>query len=89
VKEKQLVVNSMVASKDHRPYVTIALGEEAAQLDPADARRYGLWLIEAAESAEVDAFMVKYLQQQGFDLPQVQKMLLQIRAARPKDQGNK
>lgn len=84
VREKRLYVNSMVGSKDHEPYVTLRLGEEASQLDCAEARRIGLWLIEAAESAEHDAWLIKYLVEHGWDLPQAAHILSSLRERRPK-----
>ena len=60
--DKQIHINSMVASRDGSPQVTLKLGDQAVQLEPAKARKIALWLLEATEAAESDAFIVRFLE---------------------------
>lgn len=59
--QKHIHINSMVANRNHQPYVTLKLGDQATQMDPTEARRIAAWLLEAAEAAEADAFIVQFL----------------------------
>lgn len=61
MKELQIHINSLVAHRDQQPYVTLKLGDQAAQLTPAKAREIAAWLLEAAEAAESDSFLVRFL----------------------------
>lgn len=61
MQEKHIHINSMVAHRDAKPYVTLKLGDQVTQLEPGKAREIATWLIEAAEAAESDAFMVQFL----------------------------
>lgn len=59
--EKHIHINSMVAHRDQQPYVTLKLGDQAGQLTPTRAREIAAGLVEAAEAAEADAFIVRFL----------------------------
>lgn len=57
----EIRIESMVASRDQQPYVVVKWGEEAGQLTPSEARAHALKVLEAAEAAETDAFLVSFL----------------------------
>lgn len=60
VKMKTLSLSTGV-SKEGKPFVHMFVdGERVAQVSPAEAREHALHLIEAAEAAEQDAFMLDY-----------------------------
>lgn len=54
-------VASLVSGRNREPYVTITWGERKAQLTPAEARRHAQIILEAADAAVSDAFLVSWL----------------------------
>jgi len=80
----RITVNSMVSSRTEEPFVTVYLaGPDAAQLTPAQAREVAGHLIEAAEAAEQDAFIIAFGRQKlGLDLAGAAALLSEYRAWR-------
>lgn len=75
MKPKQIFVNSMVASKTGEPRVTLRLGDEYTDMSLDQAREIESWLLEAAEAAECDSFLVGFTQEE-FELDQGQAVKL-------------
>ena len=78
-----IMVSSLVSHRTGDPLVNFHSASPRAQLTPAQARHLAQSLIEAAEAAEQDAFLVRYLRTQ-FDLSEGQAatFLMDYRAAR-------
>ena len=63
-------------------FVTLRCGSEAGQMDPDEARRIGLWLIEAAQAAETDALFVHWTRMMGMADQQTAAALQSFRDGR-------
>jgi hypothetical protein len=62
-KEKTLWVTSMYGFKTKEPLVVITMpGGEMLQMRTAEARSHALQVLECADAAESDAFVIEYLQ---------------------------
>ncbi len=59
--EQQVSVRSGVGQASGEPFVTLAISAPAVQLPSAQARTIGLQLLEAADAAESDGFLVTWL----------------------------
>jgi len=57
----QIWVNSIVSSKTLEPWVTVEWGERRGQLRPDEARAHAVGVLEAANAAESDAFVMEVL----------------------------
>lgn len=57
----QIDVESLVSGRNRQPYVLLRWGSHRAQLTPAEARRHALIILEAADAAISDAFLVSWL----------------------------
>lgn len=79
---KMVSVRSMVANRTLEPAVTLRLGEEFANLPVSQAREIAHNLLECAESAEQDAFLVGWLQRHGFDRQSAGNVLHALRNSR-------
>lgn len=86
--EGTITVNSMVSSRTQEPFVTVYMAvTDAAQLTPEQARRVASHLIEAAEAAEQDAFIIAFGRVKlNLDLPKAALLLQEYRAWR-EEQG--
>lgn len=62
------------------PFVMIRLGDRFVQVTPQQCRQLGLWMFEAAEAADSDAFLVGWMQSVGFAYEQIAVVLEQFRA---------
>lgn len=60
----RIEVSSLVSSRTGEPVVTICWGKEAGQLSPEEARAHAQMVMEAAEAAETDAYMVAWLREE-------------------------
>lgn len=58
---RRIQVESIVKSRDLEPAVVLNWGEEIGELTPAEARAHALVVIETAEGAEGDAFLMHFL----------------------------
>ena len=79
---KDLSIRNMFGHNTQQPFVLLRLGEEMAQISPTKAREIGHWLFEAAEAAEQDAVLVRFLKQQGLDERMCAVALTELRATR-------
>lgn len=61
-KEGDLRAESIVSGRDREPYVCISFAGERIQMSPEDARQHAHQVMIAADAAESDAFLVKFLQ---------------------------
>jgi hypothetical protein len=64
---KQIGVRSMFGHNTQQPLVLLRLGDEVVQMPPDQAREIGHWLLEAAEAAEQDGALIKFLAKMGLD----------------------
>lgn len=62
-RDKQVVVRSMYGHHHQRGLVVLKIEEELAQITPTKAREIAGMLLEAAEAAEGDHFIVRYMMQ--------------------------
>lgn len=64
-------VDSMVSANSGLPMVKLEWGKESGLLTPEEARAHALGIFEAAASAQIDAVVVKWANQElGMDLAQ-------------------
>lgn len=82
---KDIHINSMVANSDRQPYITLKVGDQAIQMEPAQAREIAAWLFEAAEAADSDAFIVQFLEK---DMDLGTEYAVKVLAAFRKKRGN-
>lgn len=80
-------VESIVAARNHKGYVimrmTLAENVISTQMDPVQARRIGRWLMETAEAAEQDSFMLRFLMAKvGTTIEAAGSLLLEFRKDR-------
>lgn len=54
-------VQSYVSNQDQHGYVRLVWGREQGKLTPAEARAHALRILEAADAAESDEFIVGWL----------------------------
>ncbi len=60
--ETQIAVSSQYGATTRRGLVELQLGDApAVRMDPAKARLIAAWLMEAAEAAAMDAFLMHFL----------------------------
>lgn len=65
---ERIEIESMVASRNKEPFVVLTWGANAGQLTPTEARHHARRVLEAAEAADQDAFLVHFLTDQvGLD----------------------
>ena len=57
-----ITVGSTYGSDTQQPYVDVRWGEQLGQFDPDTARQLGRDLLDAAAAAEVDAFLMGFLE---------------------------
>lgn len=57
-------IESMVSRSNREPFVVLRWGSEEGQLTPTEARAHARKVLEAAEAADQDAFLVHYLESQ-------------------------
>jgi hypothetical protein len=69
-----LSIESIVSAKDGQPYVQYSWSDFRAQMTPEEATRHALILVEAANAAIGDAFLMTFL---------TEKLDLQPAAAAP------
>lgn len=60
--QQTINVGSYVSNQDQRGYVRLVWGREEGKLTPEEARAHALRILEAAEAAESDEFIVAWLQ---------------------------
>lgn len=76
-------VTSLVSHRTGKGMVHLSTARNEAQLTPAEARHLAQSLIEAAEAAEQDAFMVHFFTTvAGFTQSEAAAILMQFRDAR-------
>jgi hypothetical protein len=57
----QIQIETIYGAISRKPFVTFKWGNMAGQLTPNEARAHALAILEAADAAESDAFIVKFL----------------------------
>jgi hypothetical protein len=83
LKEGDLRVESLVSGRDHEPYVHLRFGDEHMQLPVEDARQHAHQVLNAADAAESDAFLVRFLSKDlEIDEPTMAEVLTRFRAFR-------
>ncbi len=63
-KGQMMYVTSLVSQRTRESVVEFQWGENKAQLSVEEARRYAFSVIECAEAAETDAFIVKFFMEE-------------------------
>lgn len=72
-----------VSAKDDQPRVTIAVADPLVQMDITTARTVALRILEAAEAAESDGFIVAFMRDKiGIEPGHVGSLLVQFREYR-------
>lgn len=59
----EILIESAFGFRTRKPFVVLRWGEMRGQLTPAAARQHALRIMEAADAAESDALLVRFLQQ--------------------------
>lgn len=81
-------VTSLVSHRTGQGMVQLSTARNEAQLTPAEARHLAQSLIEAAEAAEQDAFLVHFFTTvAGFTQPEAAAILVQFRELRDQQEG--
>lgn len=80
-KNKDIRVESMVASRSGEPAVMLRIGDQFVNMPTEDARKVALDLIGAADRAELEAKLVGYLRRSGVDEAGVGQALALLRKA--------
>lgn len=57
----EILMESGVSFQTLKPFVKLHWGEMRCQMDPEEARQHALSIIECAESAEQDAYLVWFM----------------------------
>ena len=82
-REKQVVVRSMYGHHNQRGLVVLKIEEEMTQLTPTKAREIAGMLYEAADAAEGDHFIVKYMMERvGLSEAAAAQVLMDFRQMR-------
>lgn len=85
--ERVIQVESMVSGRSGEPLVKLAWGKESGLLTPAEARAHALSILEAAASAEIDAVVVRWADQElGMSLEQAAYLRRLFRQKRETDE---
>lgn len=58
---QRIEIESGVSGRTREPFVVLRWGGESGQLTPTEARHHARRLLEAAEAAESDAFLMSFL----------------------------
>lgn len=87
----QLVVSSLYGRETRQPIVQLTHGEWMMQVTPEEARRIARMLMESAEAAEQDGFLVEFMMKK-VGVEEVKAVLVlheyrQWRDARPGAEG--
>lgn len=81
----RIEIESMVSGRTREPFVVLKWGGESGQLTPTEARAHARRVLEAAEAADSDAFLMDFLRDQvGADLQHQVAVLGEFRAWRAK-----
>ena len=75
----RISISSGYGGHSRKPYVQLVWGKHVAQLSPDEARAHALLLLEVAEAAEQDAFIVEFAQTIGIPLPKAAGLLKEFR----------
>jgi hypothetical protein len=59
--DEQIFVTSLLSGRTHEPLIEISWGVNKAQLPLGDARNQALYILEACEASESDAFVFQWL----------------------------
>ena len=70
-------INSVVSSRDYRPFVQLTWGTEQAQMTPEEARQHAYAILDAANAAETDSIMVGFLKDK-VGIPDDKEMIAKI-----------
>lgn len=86
MKEERVNVTSGYGANTKRPFVAMQIGDRKPyQWSPDEARRVAALLLECADAAEGDAFIVEWFTEKaGLELPQVGALLRDFRTSRQK-----
>ncbi len=77
--------SSSVHADDRAPWVHLQWADKKGMLTPEEARQFALSVLETAQAAEHDAFLVKFLTEKiGSDVPTAIAVLREFREMREK-----
>lgn len=80
---------SIYGAIEQRGIVEVRLKDKRIQMLPEEARDFAHNILEAAEAAETDEFMVEFMKQDGGDARSAYKLLLLFRDFRDKKRREK
>lgn len=88
--EERVNVISGYGANTKRPFVAVQIGDRKPyQWSPDEARRIAALLLECADAAEGDAFVVEWFTTKaGLELRQVAALLNDFRLSRERQRGN-
>ena len=80
---RRMLFHSGVSFDDLRPFIHLAWGSERAQLDPEELRVLARDLMAAAEAADSDALVVRFLKERiGLELNNLGPVMVDMRRFR-------
>ncbi len=83
-------ISSIVSAKTQLPYVQLKWGKEGCQMSPEEARAHAYAILDAANAAETDAIMVRFMSDRvGLEAEQYGQVLQDFRLYREKNKGVK
>jgi hypothetical protein len=78
-------VQGIFGHYSRKPLVEFTLGDDRATWSPGRARQFGLWLIEAADAAATDGFLVSFFSQRNYSEEDIAKILYLFRQHRAEE----
>ncbi len=76
-------ISSVISSRDGRPFVQLKWSGDGCQLTPDEARQHAYRILDAANAAETDSIMVRFLQERvGIDFKSIVPILRDFREFR-------
>jgi hypothetical protein len=80
---EEILLESGVSAKTGEPFVNIKWKDRAGQLTVTDARQHALAILECAEAAESDAFIIKFFRERvGLSQEKAAQVLIDFRSQR-------
>ena len=81
--ELPVYVRSMFGAKSRQPLVTLVVGERMVQMPPTKAREIAMMLLECAEAAQTDGFLIRFLGDRlGIEEARTVQLLAEFRKTR-------
>lgn len=77
--EVHILVDGIVAQRDHQPFVRLAVNGEKAQLSIAEAHKVAVDIMKMAARTEADAMVLRFFTAQKFPLQAAAQIMQEFR----------